>query len=171
MRMAGQDLSVDVLQQYRYEPVCVKTGGSYDKWVKQTFTYVPPWVYLLLVLGLIPLIIVYLIVRKQAVVHFPVVKGFQLKRNLLTIAITIALLAGLGFLIGAIADWKWGVVGIALLAASVVMGTIGMDRVWLRGRLRKDGETLTLSGAHPTFIANATNPTSDAAETTPELPA
>lgn len=167
--MAKEELSVETLQHFRYEPVCVKTGGNFHKWVKQTFTYAPPWVYILMVLGLLAFIIVYMIVRKQAVVYFPAVKGLQARRNLLVTLTAICLLAGLGFVIATAVELKWGVVGVLLLVASVLLGMPGMDRVWIRGSLSKDGTVISLRGAHPEFLLRVRNPSPPAADesTTP----
>jgi hypothetical protein len=151
--VAGDEVSVEVLREYRYDPVCMKTGRPHEKWVKQIFTYVPPWVYILIVGGVLPLLIVYLIVRKQAIIYLPVVKSASKKRTLMMTGTATFLVFGFVVTTYGISDPRALPYGLALLALGFFMGFKGMSTVWVRSRLSQDATTVRLIGLHPDFLS------------------
>ena len=156
--MAKADIPVDVLRSNRYDPVCVKTGRTHERWIKADFYYVPPWVYLLIFVGLIPLLIVYMIVRKQATVYLPAVDDVSRNRKLVTATTVLGLIAGIVVLF--VGGWKssggWLLAGLLLFVGSIVVGIVGSQRVWIRGTLSPDESVITLRGAHPDFVSRVT---------------
>jgi hypothetical protein len=79
--------------------VCMRCGEDADVERKRAFSWNPPWVYLLLLLGLWPCIIVALFTTKKMTVHAPLCqahKNHWLSR-LLFILLSLAVLAILGF--------------------------------------------------------------------------
>jgi hypothetical protein len=80
--------------------VCLKCGQPATNRVKKTFSWVPPWVFVLILAGLVVWLIVDVIMRKRITAHLPlcdVHKGHWRNRMLL---ILLSLVGWLALLIG-----------------------------------------------------------------------
>ncbi|MEM6562268.1 MAG: hypothetical protein AAF656_11760 [Planctomycetota bacterium] len=100
-------------------PVCVKTGATDDLVEKQTnFTYVPPWLILLIFLpfGLLILLIVYFVMRKTGSARYHVQRQFISRRR-------GWIAGGLGVMALSIAAFAFGIAN--ELPAPIIIGIAG----------------------------------------------
>jgi hypothetical protein len=109
-------------------PRCTKCNEAADPPTKERQLYwVPPWVYILLFAGLLPLLVVYLIVRKKAIVN-PGLCAKHKKRLALGVAIGWAApTAGIGLLIVS-GDQP----ALAVIGAILIVAGIGFAFAWAR---------------------------------------
>jgi hypothetical protein len=83
--------------------LCMKCGAPAVTTVRRNFSWIPPWVIITILAGLLPYIIIALIFRKSAVVHVPFCAAHTwhwLKRSLIGWLGFLALIAaGIAFLV------------------------------------------------------------------------
>jgi hypothetical protein len=105
-------------------PLCVRCGKPAAGTIRRRFMWHPPWVYLLILPGLLFYAIVAMAVRKQLVLHVPLCAAHRTRRRNLLAASWIIALAGLAapFLCAAL-GLNVGV-GMLFLLLLVLLGAI-----------------------------------------------
>src|SRR5262245_26714718 len=84
--MARVRLHRGEVRQGGLPPVCMRCGADAELERKRQFSWNPSWVYLLILLGLLPFVIVALVLTKRMTVHAPLCrdhKNHWLTRNLI----------------------------------------------------------------------------------------
>jgi hypothetical protein len=82
--------------------VCLKCGRSTSNRVTKTFSWVPGWVYILILVNLIVLLIVAMILRKSVTAHVPLCQDHKNHWLYRTLGIVLGLVAAIGWVIAAI---------------------------------------------------------------------
>lgn len=144
----GADVDVDL-------DVCAKTGETTDQRVTMRGTTTPGWVLVLLLFTVIGFLLAQVMTSRRYSVTLPFVHRVhdRWKRTwLLAWAVGVV---GVGAVIAAATDsggeaGLWGGVGIALIAAALVGGTINSSVNGLGVRATRSDD-LVLTRAHPAF--------------------
>jgi len=138
---------------------CVKSNQPADGYLRRKLAWVHPAVYLTLLLGLLPLVIVAVIMQKKATIHVGLsAEWFRKRRRTIAIAwaivaagMTIAVASG--FLA---ANWRADAgLGIALGMLLVLGGaSYGLIAAPLVVTKRISRDFIWLKGVHPDFLAS-----------------
>lgn len=164
MPMAGawKDKTVLIVTRVITLPhVCVKCGQPASKRLKQTFFWHEPWIYLLILAGLLVYIIVALVLRKKATVDMGLCEHHASRRStLLWTFWLLCLLGGISF-VGGIALASSGRsnedLGLAMLLIGFFSALIFAIVALVCGKtlklLQMDDRFAYLKGAHPQMLA------------------
>jgi hypothetical protein len=145
-------------------PVCALTGVPTEDVKRKQFWWMPSWVYVTLIAGLLPYVIIALITRKSMTVELPLIRG---KHAHWLVRQLFALLGILGtlvlFFVGVVlsTDTRNGgqneTLGVALMAAGgigflvVLFGAIIFNATAIRPVEITDSH-ITLAGVHEEFV-------------------
>jgi hypothetical protein len=161
--MAKVRLSRREVERGHLPPVCALTGVPTDDVKRKTFSWMPSWVGLLILFGLLPYLIIALIMRKSMTVDLPLVRekhGHWLWRTvflLIGVSMCVSLLVGGGIMSSGAGRgssqesvagvlFALGIVGfLAVLIAALVL-----SQKAIRPTEITDNE-ITLAGVHPRF--------------------
>lgn len=130
---------------------CVKCNGAVTgDAVKVPVQWMPRWVFALLLLGMLPYLIAFLITRRQGVVHVHLCDAHRQRRQIAQVVLIGSLVALFGgFGVGLVTEeLVWLLVGFAFLVP-MVAGALLFRTVWAQ---HIEGETLRLKGADPAFL-------------------
>jgi hypothetical protein len=143
--------------------ICIVCGQPAISFVKKSFAWHPPWIAVLVLVGLLPYILVAIALTKYMTVDAPVCgghRGYWWKRQLLSwLPPPLLLIAGLGAVL-AVGDAKPGE---ANMAGFVCVGTAGLFFTWLtfalviQSKMVRPAEiterSITLKSVHREFAA------------------
>jgi hypothetical protein len=87
------------LEQFGLPPVCMCCGAPATVWKKKKFSYTPSWVWILLLAGILPLLIVSLIITERLTVAAPLCERHKNHWRWRTLAVVGGLVAILVFLV------------------------------------------------------------------------
>lgn len=134
--------------------VCVITGETEDLvLMKKTVTWVPKWIYLTLLAGLLVLLIVYLILRKQCSVSFYMSRRLRNRKRWFTFYGFLCLGAALFCLIvGANSDLPQVFVPLGIVAFITALVMFVMAQPPISAARQEKGTTFWLSGFKPAFF-------------------
>jgi hypothetical protein len=95
--MAAVRLYRDETDEFELPAVCMKCGAQATAWKSKTFSWHPPWVYVLILAGLLPFAVVALALTQRRTLQAPLCaahRGHWLWRQLIVIGSFFALLIG-----------------------------------------------------------------------------
>ena len=69
--MATVRLYRDETEDFDLPAVCMKCGAPATTWKSKTFSWHPPWVYVLILIGLLPFAIVAMVLTKRRTILAP----------------------------------------------------------------------------------------------------
>lgn len=137
-----------------FPPRCIKCNTPNNlKWNIRNLTWAPPYLYFVLLLGLIPAIIILLILQRKAVIQ--VATCVPCRRKILVqrlIAWGIFLLGLLSIPLAIIADKPVLLLLFPLLLIASIVYAIIACRVYTVARI--ENNIVTLKGLHPDFVAS-----------------
>jgi hypothetical protein len=154
--------AVTIAKAYALPPLCVKCGTTADLRTRnQAFAWFPAWTYLLLFLGLLPMVLVQMAVTKRANLVLPICAPCNSRwttgRVLRTLSIVIPVLGGLAVAIaGAVNDSVSVMLAGFLLIFPGVLAVIPVELLVQRPRILRatfvDDYFVTLKGFSPQVL-------------------
>jgi hypothetical protein len=133
--------------------VCVKTGEPADQEIRATFSWLPPWTYLLLLAGIFPFLIALFFANEKITARLPVRTYVVDRHRQLTrrVWLLLGLAVGLGVLVGLVGEeWLW------LGPPAAVVGAVGtlMRRAqgWIDIRPLRGTSQVELRRVSPAFV-------------------
>jgi hypothetical protein len=140
-------------------PLCMKCATATDlRGRTQPFAWFPSWTYLLLFLGLLPMMIVQMVVTKRATLLLPLCapcnSRWTTARVVRTLAILVPVVGGLGLALAGVSVDS-GIVAVAggLLFFPGILLVIPIELLFLRPRILRpvfiDDHVVTLRGVAP----------------------
>jgi len=134
-------------------PRCVKCNApQHGNRIKRKLFWHPPWIYLLILPGLLIYAIVATIIGKRALVEVPLCvehRRIRMRDLLVTWLLIVFCLGAFGYAIVASSGW-WALVGLSLLFAAAIYGGL---RTTIVGPKRIDDQFVWLKGVGPEFLA------------------
>lgn len=145
------------------EPIV--NGRRFDK----TLFYCPPWVWLTILVGLLPFIIIYLVVRKPLAISYAQCNtcvGRQNAKKWIAAAVWVLFLAAV-----AVSIWSQSLIAlivmVVLFAGALVATTLASPPVRVTGH---EGGYFLIKGGSPRFLSNLAG-TGDLTAAAPQAPA
>jgi DNA-directed RNA polymerase subunit M/transcription elongation factor TFIIS len=136
---------------------CVKTNRPADAWLRRNLSWHSPWIYLVVLTGVLIYIIVALIVRQTAKIQVPLCRE-QIVRRRWTIAVAwltvlggiVMIVVGLGSGNNQPSNGLVALGGLIVLLAGAIVGAT-LARIVAPARITKD--YVWLKGVHPDYLA------------------
>jgi hypothetical protein len=131
--------------------VCAKTGVPANAVIEMRVVHTPPWIWILVFFGILPLVIAYAFTKKEVTVELPATEEVGRRRSgiartMLAVTVTSVLLIATA----AITTMP----GLAWLGAAGVVGVVMAlpysARAWISATY--DGEWVHLSRLHPNYV-------------------
>jgi regulator of extracellular matrix RemA (YlzA/DUF370 family) len=133
--------------------VCLVCGRESIVVKKKTFAWQPPWVWVTLLLGLLPFVVISLIVTKRATLQAPLCKDHRYHWDLRLLGIFLGFLVVAGAVVLAVSfnqyPWLWFIVAAVLL--SWVVAAIISNATMVRPVLVTDRDII-LKAVAPNFV-------------------
>lgn len=133
--MATARVSRERLLEGRLPPVCVKTGTPADGTVTATFSYLPPWTFLLLLAGIFPFFIALMFAEEKIVAQLPLRTAVHHRHRQLTrrawAFFGVAVVCGTAAAVSAL-GWLWW--GAAAAFVAVVVTLVQRGSGWVEAR-------------------------------------
>lgn len=130
-------------------PRCIKTNEPAETWLSRNLIWHPPWVYVLIVLGLLLYVVAALIIQKRATIKVGLTVEEAKKRSRTILIAWLSVLFGLGTIIGGFAVLSGDqpvvtlIVGLLLFLGGIIYGMLGSrmivpekitdEYVWFKG--------------------------------------
>lgn len=150
--MAAVRLPREKVESGALPAVCVKTGEPADQTIRATFSWLPPWTYLLLLAGIFPFLLALLFANEKIKARLPVRTSVVDRHRQLTSHAW--LLIGIALILGVLASfvgeaWLW----VGPLAAVVGAGVALVRRAqaWIDIRPLRGTSQVELRRVSPTF--------------------
>ena len=133
--------------------VCAKTGAQTIRTAKQRLVHTPVWIWILLLFGIFPLLVVYYFTRKVLDVEIPISDELARRRFRFRLRTVVVLVVSLALaIVGAYRGESLATIaGVTGLVGVVALGPIIGARMWITARY--DGESIKLSQLDPSYVA------------------
>jgi hypothetical protein len=144
-------LTIPDMVARRVPDLDVRSGERRTDWTVVEVFDIPFWAFLVLPLGPLSSGLLRLTRHRGVLVELPVTRATTIRRRSGEAVAAAGLGGGALAIVEALVRGRSGLlaVGVALVVAGALVATVGMSRIWVRGRMEGDG--VHLRGVHRAF--------------------
>jgi hypothetical protein len=144
-------LTIPDMVARRVPDLDVRSGERRTGWTVVEVFDIPFWAFLILPLGPLASGLLRLTRHRGVLVELPVTRATTVRRRSGEAIAAAGLAGGALVVIEALVRGRSGLlsVGVALMVAGALVATVGLSRIWVRGRMEGDG--VHLKGVHRAF--------------------
>ena len=134
--------------------ICVITGETEDVvLMTKTMTWVPKWIYITLFVGVLVLLIVYLLLRKQCKTNFYLSRKLRNRKRWMTFAGLVSLVGGIILVIaGANSEMPGILVSLGVISVICALGLLILGQPPLKAVRHENGIKFWLTGFKQPFF-------------------